>query len=70
MEQNRLYIGRHNWRHLGHNQDTRLTLTELIMTGKQEGPYMGEETKAEEDKGRGRQSLTQLDYPRNHKEIP
>ncbi len=29
---------------------TRLTLTELIMTGKQEGPYMGEETKAEEDK--------------------
>ncbi len=39
-----------NWRHLGHNQDTRLTLTELIMTGKQEGPYKGEETKAEEDK--------------------
>ncbi len=29
---------------------TRLTLTELIMTGKQEGPYKGEETKAEEDK--------------------
>ncbi len=28
----------------------RLTLTELIMTGKQEGPYKGEETKAEEDK--------------------
>ncbi len=50
MGQNRLYIGRHNWRHLGHNQDTRLTLTELIMTGKQEGPYMGEETMAEEDK--------------------
>ncbi len=44
------YIGRHNWRHLGHNQDTRLTLTELIMTGKHEGPYKGEETKAEEDK--------------------
>ncbi len=50
MGQNRLYIGRHNWRYLGHNQDTWLTLTELIMTGKQEGPYMGEETKAEEDK--------------------
>ncbi len=50
MGQNRLNIGRHNWRHLGHNQDTRLTQTELIMTGKQEGPYMGEETKAEEDK--------------------
>ncbi len=25
-------------------------MTELIMTGKQEGPYKGEETKAEEDK--------------------
>ncbi len=48
MRQNRLYIGRHNWKHLGCNQDT--DGDKSTNDGELEGPYKGEETKAEEDK--------------------
>ncbi len=48
MRQNRLYIGRHNLKHLGRNQDTGGDKS--TNDGEQEGPYKGEETKAEEDK--------------------
>ncbi len=48
MGQNRLDIGRHDWKHLGHNQDT--DEDKLTNDGEQEGPYKGEGTKVEEDK--------------------
>ncbi len=48
MGQNRLYKGRHNWKHLGHNQDT--DEDESTNDGEQEEPSKGEETKVEEDK--------------------
>ncbi len=40
--------GRHNWKHLGRNQDT--DRDKSTNDGEQEGPYKGEKTKAEEDK--------------------
>ncbi len=39
MGQNRLYIGRHNWKHLGRNQDT--DGDQLTNDGEQDGPNMG-----------------------------
>ncbi len=48
MGQNRLDIGRHDWKHLGHNQDT--DEDQSTNNGEQDGSNMGEETKAEEDK--------------------
>ncbi len=48
MRQNRLYIGRHNWKHLGRNQDT--DGDKSTNDGEQKGPYKGEETKAQEEK--------------------
>ncbi len=43
-----IYIGRHNWKHLGRNQDT--DGDKSTNDGEQKGPYKGEETKAQEEK--------------------